>query len=194
MDFVCDHYPVQSIKGSEGERRAMSGTQVIHIKRPDQKTPKQFNKYPFQCWTRCDPGILSNVLLVVSHGEVCHSIFVNDSVVTVTVFSSVIIKSPDTGVMVLSMVKSQDFHRCLLLFMTGSDSNNRIINITWNKAGTRDMAGYPWATHFLTGCDSISAFKGKGNTKPLGLSLRLSVRHVWPLAVVGKSLMTFFLM
>ena len=46
------------------------------------------------------------------------------------VFSRVIIKNLDTYVMVLSMVKSQDFHRCLLLFMTGSDSNNRIINIT----------------------------------------------------------------
>ena len=32
------------------------------------------------------------------------------------------------------------------------------------------MSGYPWTTHF-TGCDSISAFKGKGMTKPLGLML-----------------------
>ena len=82
VDFVCDQYPAQSIKNCERERRAMGGTQVIHITRPDQKTPKQFKKYlangrnkkllidrvPFQCWTRCDPGILGNVLLIVSHG------------------------------------------------------------------------------------------------------------------------------
>ena len=36
-------------------------------------------------------------------------------------------------------------------------------------AGTREMPGYPWATHFFTGCDCISAFKGKGKTTPLGL-------------------------
>ena len=146
----------------------MRGTRVIHITRPDHKTPKQFKKYLangrnkellieflFQCWSRCDPGILGNVLLVVSHGDVCHSIVVNDAVVAVTevshlfsdhedantrlllhahqtarVFSSVTIKSPDTDVMVLSLAKFQDFHGCLLFFMAGSGSNNRIINIT----------------------------------------------------------------
>ena len=90
-------------------------------------------------------------MLVVSHCDVCHSIVVNDAVVAVTevpdlfsdydeadtrlllhvhqasrVFSSVTIKSPDTDVMVLSLAKSQDVHG----FMTGSGSNNRIINIT----------------------------------------------------------------
>ena len=84
---------------------------------------------------------------MVIHGEVCHSVAVNDGVVAVTevtdlfsdheeadrrcllhalqsaqVFSSVTIKC--------HMVKSQDLHGCLLLFMRGSGSNNRIINIT----------------------------------------------------------------
>ena len=45
VDFVCDQYPVQSIKNCERDRRAMCGTQVIHITRPDHKTPKQFKKY-----------------------------------------------------------------------------------------------------------------------------------------------------
>ena len=49
---------------------------------------------------------------------------------TARVFSSVSIKNPDRDVMVLSLAKSKDFHGCLLLFMTGSSSNNRIINIT----------------------------------------------------------------
>ena len=95
VDYVCDQYPVQSIKNCE--RRAMGVTRVIHITRPDHKTPKQFKKYLangrtkellieflFQCWTRCDPGILGNVLLVVLPGDVCHSIVVNDAVVAVT--------------------------------------------------------------------------------------------------------------
>ena len=70
-------------------------------------------------------------MLVVSHGEICHSIVVNDAVVAVTevpylfsdheeadtrlllhaqqaaqAFSSVTIKSPDTDVMVLSIESS----------------------------------------------------------------------------------------
>ena len=140
VDFVCDQYPAQSTKNCEHERRAMGGTLVIHITRPHQKTPKQFKnkkymanernkklliEFFFQCWTRCDPGILGNVLLIVSHGEACHSIVGNDAVVAVTevpdlfsdheeadtrvllhapqaarAFSSVTIKSPDTDVMV----------------------------------------------------------------------------------------------
>ena len=47
------------------------------------------------------------------------------------------------------------------------------------------MSGYPWATHF-TGCESISAFKRKGKTRPLGLMLE---SEAFCLAVVGKFLM-----
>ena len=177
----------------------MGGTLVIHITRPDQKTPKQFNTYLangrnkelqieflFQCWTRCDPGILRNVLLVILHDEVCHSIVVNDAAVAVTevpdlfsdrekadtrllilahqaaqVFSSVTIKSPDTDIMVLFLAKSRDFHGCLLLFMTGSGSNNRIINITelGIKLGQEKNKAI-LGLHIFTGYDSISAFKG----------------------------------
>ena len=135
--------------------------------------------------------------MVVSHGEVCHSIVVNDAVVAVTevpylfsdheeadtrlllhahqaarAFSSVPIKSPDTYVMVLSLAKSQDFHGCLLLFMTGSGSNNRIITITELeiKVGQEKCQAI-LGLHIFTGCDSISAFTGKGKTKPLGLML-----------------------
>ena len=41
-------------------------------------------EFLFQCWTRCDPGILGNVLLVVSHGDASHSLVVNDAVVAVS--------------------------------------------------------------------------------------------------------------
>ena len=89
---------------------------------------------------------------MVSHGEVCHSVVVNDAVVAVPdlfsdheeadtrlllhvhqaaqVFSSVTFKSPDTDVMVLSLAKPQYIHSGLLQFVTGPGSRNRIINIT----------------------------------------------------------------
>ena len=121
---------------------------------------------------------------MVSHGEVCHSIVVNDTVVAYAkvpdlssdhegadtwllfhahqaaqVFSSVTIKKPDTDVMVLAYAKSHDFHGCLLLFMTGSDRNNRIINVT--ELGINLGQEKFWAIlglHRFTGCDSISAY------------------------------------
>ena len=88
------------------------------------------------------------------------------------VFSSVTIKSPDTDVMVLSLAKSQDFHVCLLLFMTRSSSNNRIINITELeiKLG-QEKCQASLGLHIFTGCNNISAFKGKGKTNPFGLML-----------------------
>ena len=81
------------------------------------------------------------------------------------------IKSPDTDVMVLSIAKSQYFHDCLLLFMTGSGSNNRIINITelGIKVGQEKCQAI-LGLHIFTGCDSISAFKGKGKTNPWGFN------------------------
>ena len=74
--------------------------------------------------------------------------------------------------MVLSLTKSHDFHGCLLFFMTQSSSNNRIINITelGIKVGQEKCQAI-LGLHIFTGCDSTSAFKEKGRTKPLGLML-----------------------
>ena len=96
VDFVCDQYPVQIIKNCERDVVLW-----VHSGHPHPKTRPQDTKaiqeisgkwrnkellieFIFQCWTRCDPVILGNVLLVVSHGEVCHSIVVNNAVVAVT--------------------------------------------------------------------------------------------------------------
>ena len=56
--------------------------------------------------------------------------------------------------------------------MTGSGSNNRIINITefGIKVGQEKCQAI-LGQHIFTGCDIIGAFKGKGKTKPLGLML-----------------------
>ena len=63
------------------------------------------------------------------------------------------------------------FHGCPLLLMTWSGSNNIIINIT--ELGTKvgqEKCQAILGLHIFTGCDSISAFKGKGKTKPLGFN------------------------
>ena len=56
--------------------------------------------------------------------------------------------------------------------MTGSSSNNRIINITelGIKLGQEKCQAI-LGLHIFTVCENISAFKGKGKTNPVGLML-----------------------
>ena len=81
--------------------------------------------------------------------------------------------------------------------MAGSGSNNRIFNITelGIKLGQEKCQAIP-GLHIFTGYDSISAFKEKGKTNPLGLMLEYEAfcSAFISLDVVGKFLMTFFLM
>ena len=81
--------------------------------------------------------------------------------------------------------------------MTGSGSNNRISNITelGIKLGQEKCQAI-LGLHIFTGCESISAFKGKGKTNPVGLMLESEAfsSAFIALDVVGKSLMTLFLM
>ena len=85
-DFVCDRYPSQSIKKCECECRAVCGTQVFKITKPEQKTPKQFKKFLaegsnkeglvqflFDIWVKMDPMLLGEISVVIAHGEECHS-------------------------------------------------------------------------------------------------------------------------
>ena len=44
VDFVCGRYPKQSIKGTERERRAEIGTQVVRIYGREQIVPRQWKK------------------------------------------------------------------------------------------------------------------------------------------------------
>ena len=96
VDFVCDRYPSQSIKHCEREHRAVCGTQVFKITKPEQKTPKQFKKFLaegsnkeglvqflFDIWVKMDPMLLGEISVVIAHGEECHSFYVeNNCVVT----------------------------------------------------------------------------------------------------------------
>ena len=45
LDFVVDRYPKESIKNAERTRRAIQGTQRVHIYNKDQNVPKQWKKY-----------------------------------------------------------------------------------------------------------------------------------------------------
>ncbi|XP_077968888.1 uncharacterized protein LOC144422864 [Styela clava] len=80
-------------------------------------------------------------------------------------FNDVIINSPDTDVLILSLAHSSDIG-CNLYFLTGSGSQSRMLSI-------RKMVNYfgnvfckaILGLHVFSGCDTISAFRGKGKVK-----------------------------
>ena len=87
IHFVTDRYPEVSIKNAERQHRAASGSQKIHISKPDQPIPKQWKKYLahgynkenlvnffFETWKKADVAALKGVTVFLTHGEQCHSI------------------------------------------------------------------------------------------------------------------------
>eukprot|EP00112_Aurelia_sp_Birch-Aquarium-sp1_P020752 Seg542.2 transcript_id=Seg542.2/GoldUCD/mRNA.D3Y31 product="hypothetical protein" protein_id=Seg542.2/GoldUCD/D3Y31 len=82
---------------------------------------------------------------------------------------SVVIKSPDTDVFIL-MVGHKHAIAADLYFDTGSGNNRRIISIQsiYESLGP-DLSASLIGFHAFTGCDSTSAFYGKGKTKAFTL-------------------------
>ncbi|KAG1676717.1 hypothetical protein GQR58_014141 [Nymphon striatum] len=94
-------------------------------------------------------------------------------------YSNVVIHSPDTDVYVMAVAFSAELH-CHLYFKTGTGNKSRIVsiddvssqaNIQANKLGVsngeykRSLLG----VYCFTGCDTVSAFAGKGKLKALKL-------------------------
>ena len=84
-------------------------------------------------------------------------------------YSHVIIKSPDTDVAVLAAAHCAQINGTVL-FLTGTKQRRRYVNISKVSAalGQNVCHALP-GFHSLTGCDSVSAFVGKGKAQGLQL-------------------------
>jgi hypothetical protein len=93
VDFVCDRYPLQSIKNLERDRRAVGGVQVIRIYGEQQRVPRQWKKFMssgenkeelmkflFDAWKKADPQLLKGVEVYLAHEESCHRFAQSDDV------------------------------------------------------------------------------------------------------------------
>ena len=88
IDFVCDIYPIVSIKNAERSQRAKGGTLILKNITGKQKVPRQWKKflsvgenkgqlshYLAKEWrNECYSRKLYGKLLFVSHGSECHRI------------------------------------------------------------------------------------------------------------------------
>lgn len=210
IHFVTDRYPEVSIKNAERQHRAASGSQKIHISKPDQPIPKQWKKYLahgynkenlvnffFETWKKVDVAVLKGVTVVFTHGEQCHSltpligsvivqeiaqltncsheeadtrIFLHASYIANTCENSIIIKSPDTDVLVIGIALDSIIGNSRLYFHTGRDEHVRTIHFQSIKQHLGDaVTNALIGLHCFTGCDSVSAFYGKGKVKPFKL-------------------------
>ena len=138
--------------------------------------------------------MLGDMLLMISHGELCHSLCMHgDSLLVSEIpalfsdheeadtrimlhahhaasdFRTVVIKSPDTDVFVLALSMAHEFHDCDLLFLTGTRNLRRIIVSKLALKHGRRKCKSILSLHVFTGCDSVSALKGVGKIKPLEL-------------------------
>ncbi|GBN57515.1 hypothetical protein AVEN_86567-1 [Araneus ventricosus] len=143
-------------------------------------------------WITYEPASFKTVVIYFSHGKVCHSIIPKDENIIVEEIPelmndheeagtklllhayyasksspAVFIKSLDTDVFILSLAASDKFHVDLYLIM-GTNHSFQIKNIMH----IAQILGSGFCSaivglHIFTGCDTCSAFKGKGKIKPL---------------------------
>lgn len=144
-----------------------------------------------QHWQKCNPDMLKGITVYLSHGNKCHSFTdTRDGWISMeavhdleadheeadtrmllhalhasTDFKDIVIRSADTDVFVLALACAQNVQANVYIHI-GPWSNCRILAISAiaSKLGNKvaeALVGY----HCFTGCDSVSAFKGKGKFK-----------------------------
>ena len=160
VDFVSDRNPSIGTKNAEREKQA----QAFTIYSATQNVPKQWKKFMslgrnkeelinflYMSWCECDPQVLGDITLYVTHKNLCHKIKSIDNLVIVTEvhelasdheeadtrlilhashalqnYQNITIRSPDTDVFVFAL------STCLpstVYFDTGVGNKRRIINI-----------------------------------------------------------------
>ena len=152
--------------------------------------------------------------MFLTHGECCHAIASRDGVVAATEVGElhcsheeadtriflhaqfiakykeglpIIIRSPDTDVMVIGLAMSSHLGSSRLLFHTGKDDKERTIDLQkiMDHFGV-DIASALIGLHCFSGCDSVSAFFGRGKTKVAKLLLKNEV-YVPAFQALGES-------
>ena len=74
-----------------------------------------------------------------------------------------------------------------VLFDTGAGKHRRLINVTeYAACYSQEYISALLALHAFCGCDSTSAFKGKGHVGPIKL-IKKSPRFLRPLSQLGNS-------
>ena len=211
LDFVSDQYPTNSIKSLERNKRARSGTLLVHISGPNTKLPS-WKKFMLESTNKVElinflastwrapeyaPYLLDKKL-VMNIGDRCVQLSSNDGVsvqrtevpelqsnqeeadtrmllhachATSSGAESVVIRSPDTDVVVIGLWAANQL-QCRLVMDIGSGSHRKVFSLTslaqsLGLAVCNALPGY----HAFTGCDSTSSFTRRGKSASFKLVL-----------------------
>ena len=155
-----------------------------------------FDEFRFITWKEASfKTIQREITLYITHGEECHCLHVNSGLINVRPVENlfcdheesdtrmflhalhasqtcnhVIIKSPDTDVAILGVCLSEHF---TVNFLTGVGNKTRILDL--KKVAShlgQSICSSLIGLHIFTGCDSTSAFYGKGKKKPFDLACK----------------------
>lgn len=165
----------------------------------DGKNKEALVAYFYQAWGKMLSSDLQGVKVYLAHGMKCHAFQINTSpnelvkceeVISLNsnheeadtrmflhaayesaANSDVIICSPDTDVFIIGLTL-QHLINAKLFFNTGRGSNLRTISFaSLSQNISSEVCGALIGLHCFTGCDSTSAFYGKGKKKALKLLL-----------------------
>ena len=114
--------------------------------------------------------------------------------------SSVVIRSPDTDIFIMSIVEVDEINTPLY-FATGTGNKSRLLHINAITEKLGEPVGRAiLGLHAFTGSDSTSSFKSKGKIKPLKLMLQdacykdvfASLGQVWDLSKMQLDILEEF--
>ena len=160
----------------------------------DGKNKEALIEFLYICLCKCAAHQLAGIVFYVTHGDQCHRIIADHELGVVSQIvqdlscdheeadtrialhckhatrpgHSILVQSPDTDVAIILLAQASQIHS--LFLSTGSKQHARVICITLlsTKIGPRLCAALP-GIHVFSGCDSTSAFHGKGKVRPFTL-------------------------
>ena len=121
-----------------------------------------------------------------NHEEADTRLILHASHASMTGHNAVCICSPDTDVAVIATAHSFDIP-ATIVFLTGTKNRRRFINLTQvGRSLGRELCLALPGYHAFTGCDTTSAFAGKGKVAPLEL-LNKNESFCTAMQLIGKS-------
>ncbi|XP_065677405.1 uncharacterized protein LOC136092782 [Hydra vulgaris] len=173
------------------------------------RNKEELINFLFMSWCECDPQILGNIILYITQKNLCYKIQSIDNHIIVTEvpelasdheeadtrlvlhashasldYQNIVIRSPDTDVFVFAL------STCLpstAYFDTAVGNKRRIINIKKCESDLgNDLSIAMTGFHLFTGCDSTSAFYGKGKAIAFKV-LRKKAKYLDAFKTLGDS-------
>ncbi|XP_070548281.1 uncharacterized protein [Ptychodera flava] len=151
----------------------------------------------FESWKEYESECLQGITMYVTNGELCYRLQSADGVMDVTEIpelycdheeadtrlllhaqhasyigeaDNIVIRSPDTDVLMLAVSCAHQLQGQLFLHQTSK--NGKILHVNKISESLGDKTALALLSlHVFSGCDSVSAFKGKGKKKMIKLLL-----------------------